>query len=62
MPVSNKFLKLSTSSEALLLPRAGLSAAVRFSPASLSCGSMDANVRENGLAGTPAGDVAECGP
>jgi hypothetical protein len=54
-------LKLSTSSEALLLPRDGLSAAVRFSPVSLSCGSIDANVRENGLAGTPLGDVAECG-
>lgn len=61
LPVSSRFLKLSTSSEALLLPRPGRSAAGRGSPVSLSCGSIVANVRENGLAGTPAGDTADCG-
>jgi len=56
----SRFLKLSTSNEALL-PRAALSAGVRSSPASLSCSSIDASVLENGLTGTPLGDVADCG-
>jgi hypothetical protein len=60
LPVSSRFLKLSTSKEALLVPRAGLPAGVRPSPLSFSCGSIDANVLENGLAGTPPGDVADC--
>jgi hypothetical protein len=61
LPVSNKFLKLSTSREALLVPRAAFSAGVRPSPLSFSCGSIDASVLENGFAGTPAGDAADCG-
>jgi hypothetical protein len=60
-PVSNRFLKLSTSREALLVPRAAFSAGVRPSPLSFSCGSIDASVLEKGFAGTPAGDVADCG-
>lgn len=61
LPVSNIFLKLSTSNEALLLPSAGRSAGVRSSPDSFCCGSIDANVRENGFAGTPLGDMYDCG-
>jgi hypothetical protein len=57
----SRFLKLSTSNEALLLPRVALSAAVRSSPASFSCGSLDANVLENGLGGMRLGDMADCG-
>jgi hypothetical protein len=61
LPVSNRFLKLSTSREALLVPGAAFSAGVRPSPLSLACGSIDASVLENGFAGTPAGDVTDCG-
>lgn len=61
LPVSNIFLKLSTSSEALLLPSGGLSTGFRSSPDSLCCGSIDANVREKGFAGTPLGDMYDCG-
>jgi hypothetical protein len=58
LPVISKFLKLSTSMEALLLPGPTLSVPVRLSPLPLSCGSMDANVLEKGFAGIPLGDVA----
>jgi hypothetical protein len=54
-------LKLSTSSEALLLPGAALSALVRSSSMPLSCGSIDASVLAKGFAGTPLGNVAELG-
>jgi hypothetical protein len=53
----SRFLKLSTSRDALLLPGATFSVAFRSSAAPLSRGSMDANVRAKGFAGTPAGDV-----
>lgn len=61
LPVSSRFLKLSTSNEALLGLKAAFSAGVRPSALSLSCGSIVANVLENGLAGTPPGDTADCG-
>jgi hypothetical protein len=61
LPVSNRFLKLSTSNEALLVPRAAFSAGVRPSLPSFPCDSIDASVLENGLTGTPAGDVADGG-
>lgn len=61
LPVSSIFLKLSTSKDALLLPNPGLSAGVRSSLGSFCCGSIDANVRENGFAGTPLGDMYDCG-
>jgi hypothetical protein len=51
------FLKLSTSSDALLLPKAALSAVVRSWSASFSWGSSEARVLANGLAGTPLGDM-----
>jgi hypothetical protein len=57
----SRFLKLSTSKEARLLPGSACPVAVRSSPLVLSCGSMDANVLENGFAGIPLGDIAECG-
>lgn len=53
LPVRRRFLKLSTSSAALLLPDALVSALDRSSALAVSCGSSVANVRENGLAGTP---------
>jgi len=60
-PVMSRFLKLSTSRDALLLPDAALSAAVRSSPLPLSCGSIDANVFEKGFAGIPPGEIADWG-
>jgi hypothetical protein len=59
LPVKSRFLKLSTSRDALLLPGAALSAAVRSSTAPLSCGSIDASVLAKGFAGIPAGDTAD---
>lgn len=55
-PVMSRFLKLSTSKDALLLPNIGLPVFVRSSSFSLSCGSSDASVLENGFAGTLLGD------
>lgn len=57
LPVRSMFLKLSTSSEALLLPGVAPSAAARSSPPAL-CGSIDASVFANGFAGTTEGDNA----
>lgn len=57
MPVNSMFLKLSTSSDALLLPVAGAaapSAAARSSPPA-RCGSMLASVFAKGFAGTTDG-------
>jgi hypothetical protein len=59
--VRSRFLKLSTSREALLLPRVGLSGLVRSSPLLASCGSSDASVLENGFAGALPGDRAAWG-
>lgn len=56
LPVRRRFLKLSTSREALLLPRVVFSALVRSSPLSPPCGSNDASVLEKGFAGTLPGD------
>lgn len=53
LPVMSRFLKLSTSKDALLLPRAALSDVVR-SP--LLPASSDASVLENGLAGAALGE------
>jgi hypothetical protein len=61
LPVMSRVLKLSTSNDALLLPRAGLSAAVRSAALSLSCGSIEASVLANGFAGIPPGDIEDCG-
>lgn len=55
-PVRSRFLKLSTSKEALLLPSIGLPVFVRSSSLSLSWGSNEASVLENGFAGTLPGD------
>lgn len=61
LPVMSRFLKLSTSNDALLLPDAARSANVRSSPLPICCGSIDANVLENGFAGMPAGETTDCG-
>jgi hypothetical protein len=55
-PVRSRFLKLSTSKDALLLPSIGLPVFVRSSSLSLSCDSNEASVLENGFAGTPPDD------
>jgi hypothetical protein len=57
----SRFLKLSTSNDTLLLPRAGLSAAVRSAALSLSCGSIEASVLANGFAGMLSGIREDCG-
>jgi hypothetical protein len=57
-PVMSRFLKLSTSRDALLLPNIGLPVFVRSSSLSRSCGSSEASVLENGFAGTLLGDRA----
>ena len=57
LPVRSMFLKLSTSREALLLPRVAPSADSRSSPPAL-CGSIEASVFANGFAGTTDGDSA----
>jgi hypothetical protein len=57
----SRFLKLSTSKEARLLPGSACPVAVRSSPLPLSCGSIDANVLENGFAGILLGEIADCG-
>lgn len=57
LPVKSMFLKLSTSSDALLLPAAGAaapSAEARSSPPA-RCGSMLASVFAKGFAGTTDG-------
>lgn len=63
LPVKRRFLKLSTSSAALLLPGVVFSAPVRPSTLAVSCvcGSKDANVREKGFTGTRLGDSVLCG-
>lgn len=63
IPVMSRFLKLSTSSEALLLPGVGLCAFVRSSvPLSPCRGSNDASVFENGFTGALPGIGAPCDP
>ena len=62
LPVRSRFLKLSTSKDALLLPGGDLCALVRSSvPPSLSCDSNDASVFANGFGGTLLGDRAAWG-
>jgi hypothetical protein len=58
LPVRSRFLKLSTSRDALCWPGPGLCARVRSSPGSFSCGSSDANVLEKGFAGKLLSDRA----
>jgi hypothetical protein len=54
----SRFLKPSTSSDALFLPRAALSVGVRSSPLPLPGDSMEASVLEKGFAGAVLGDSA----
>lgn len=56
VPVKSRFLKLSTSNAALVLPGVVLSAPVRSAALAVSCGSSEANVRAKGFGGTPLGD------
>jgi hypothetical protein len=49
LPVMSRFLKLSTSSDALFAPRAGLCEAPRSSTTAPSCGSSEASVLANGF-------------
>lgn len=57
----SRFLKLSTSKDALLLPGGALSVVVRSSPLPLPDNSSEANVLENGLAGAVLGERTVCG-
>jgi hypothetical protein len=61
LPVMSRFLKLSTSSDALLAPRAGLCEAPRSSTTAASCGSSEASVLANGFAGMLPVDKDDCG-
>ena len=54
-------MKLSTSKDALVFADAAFSADTFSSSLLRSCGSIEANVLENGFAGTPLGDTADCG-
>jgi hypothetical protein len=60
LPVMSRFLKLSTSSDALLAPRAGLCTAPRSSTTAPSCGSSEASVFANGFAGMLLGEKEDC--
>ena len=63
LPVKSRFLKLSTSRDALLFAGEGLCVLVRsLATPSVSCDSSDASVFANGFGGTLSGDGAAWGP